>query len=94
MLSQFIELNAQRDVSLAEVAAQAHVTPRTLQLGFRTFYQLDPFDYIVQVRLDGAHRELLAANPRTDTVAAIARRWRFRHPGRFSGIYRNCAGSG
>ena len=87
--TEFIDLNAQRDVSVAEVAAQAHVTPRTLLNGFRQFYQSTPRNYILQIRLDGAHRELLAANPRTDTVAAIARRWRFPHPGRFSGIYRD-----
>jgi transcriptional regulator GlxA family with amidase domain len=87
--TEFIDLNAQRDVSLAEVAAQAHVSPRTLRLGFRQFYQSTARNYMLQIRLDGAHRELLAANRSTDTVAAIARRWRFRHPGRFSGIYRD-----
>jgi len=44
---------------------------------------------LLQIRVDGAHRDLLAANPRTDSVGAIARRWRFMHPGRLSGIYRD-----
>ena len=40
--TEFIDLNAQRDVSLAEVAAQAHVTARTLALCFRKFLSVDP----------------------------------------------------
>ena len=41
------------------------------------------------VRLAGAHEELRAADPRDGrTVADIASRWRFTHPGRFSVAYR------
>ncbi|MGN6407903.1 MAG: helix-turn-helix domain-containing protein, partial [Curtobacterium sp.] len=37
---------------------------------------------------DRVRAELLAAEPGTITVGAVARRWGFAHLGRFSGAYR------
>lgn len=39
------------------------------------------------VRLRRAHDELRVGDPRTDSVAAIARKWGFRHTGRFAGAH-------
>jgi AraC-like DNA-binding protein len=45
------------------------------------------------VRLQRAHRDLQAADPSVDTVMAIADRWRFGHPGRFSRAYKEAFGT-
>jgi transcriptional regulator GlxA family with amidase domain len=50
-------------------------------------------EYLRRVRLDHAHRDLLAADPSVDTVMAIAGRWRFSHAGRFSIAYREAFGT-
>jgi AraC-like DNA-binding protein len=89
----FIEEHAAEDIGLAEVAAAARVTPRGLQAAFRRHRDQTPLEYLRQVRLDAARRDLEAADPtRGDTVAAIAARWGFAHPGRFSVYYREAFG--
>ncbi|WP_030245160.1 helix-turn-helix transcriptional regulator [Streptomyces sp. NRRL S-350] len=85
----FIETNAERDISLADIAAAAFVTPRALQYAFRRHLDTTPLAYLRRVRLDAAHRALLAADPSTTTVTEIAMRWGFAHPGHFAGLYRD-----
>jgi AraC-like DNA-binding protein len=85
----FIEANAETDVSLGDVAAAARVTPRTVQHAFRRHLETTPGAYLRRVRLDRAHRDLVAADPgRGDTVNAIMVRWGFANPGRFATAYR------
>ncbi|MFH9349534.1 helix-turn-helix transcriptional regulator [Kitasatospora sp. NPDC017646] len=84
----FIEANADREVSLADIAAAAFVTPRALQYAFRRHLDTTPLGYLRRVRLDAAHRDLLAADPGSATVTGIAMRWGFAHSGYFAGLYR------
>uniref|UniRef100_UPI00160494BC helix-turn-helix domain-containing protein n=1 Tax=Kutzneria viridogrisea TaxID=47990 RepID=UPI00160494BC len=52
-----------------------------------------PMGYLCQVRLHHAHQDLLTADPtRGDSVAAIARRWGFTTPARFTARYRDTYG--
>ncbi|WP_233290438.1 MULTISPECIES: helix-turn-helix transcriptional regulator [Kitasatospora] len=85
----FIEANADRDIGLVQIAASAYVTPRALQYAFRRHLDTTPLAFLRRVRLDAAHRELLAADPRATTVTEIAMRWGFAHPGRFAAHYRD-----
>lgn len=85
---EFVETYAHTQITLADIAAAAHVTPRALQLAFRNQLETTPIGYLLAVRLHRAHVELLTAHPSTSTVGAIAHRWGFRHPGRFARQYR------
>ncbi|MFJ8436775.1 helix-turn-helix transcriptional regulator [Kitasatospora sp. NPDC094019] len=85
----FIEANADRDIGLAQIAEAAYVTPRALQYAFRRHLDTTPLAFLRRVRLAAAHRELLAADPRSATVTEIAMRWGFAHPGRFAAHYRD-----
>jgi transcriptional regulator GlxA family with amidase domain len=89
----FIHDNADCDIGLAEIAAAAGVTPRAVQYLFRRHLGTTPLGYLRRVRLDRAHRELQAADPSIDTVTAIAGRWGFAHPGRFSKAYKQVFGT-
>jgi AraC-like DNA-binding protein len=84
----YIHENCGRDIALADVAAAVDVTPRAVQYMFRRHLDTTPIAYLRQVRLERAHRDLLAADPSRDTVAVIATRWGFAHTGRFSQAYR------
>lgn len=84
----FIDDNAHLDISLADIAAAVHVTPRALQYMFRNHRQSTPLDYLRLVRMYRARAELVAANPGVATVNEIARRWGFAHAGRFARRYR------
>lgn len=84
----YIDDNAHRDISLADIAGAVHVTPRALQYMFRKHRDCTPIEYVRRVRLDHAHRDLLRGDRHTTSVAQIARRWGFAHLGRFAIYYR------
>ena len=89
----FIHENAHRDITLSDIAAAVNLTPRSVQYTFRRHLGTTPLEYLRRVRLDRAHRELQAADPRVDTVMAIAGRWGFTHAGRFSSVYKKAFGT-
>ena len=89
----FIDAHADEAVTLADIAADAGVGPRALQLSFAGHYGSTPMGYLRRVRLDRAHGELQAADPaRGDTVGQIARRWGFAKRSRFAATYRRAYG--
>ncbi|MVO90945.1 helix-turn-helix domain-containing protein [Streptomyces sp. p1417] len=88
----FIDENAATDIGVADIAAAACVTTRAVQLAFRRHLNLTPLQYLRRVRLALTRRELLLADPTTQTVTAIAYRWGFAHPGRFAADYRTTYG--
>ncbi|MGI5238387.1 AraC family transcriptional regulator [Dactylosporangium sp. CA-139066] len=88
----YIDANAHRDISAADIAAAAHVTIRTLQLAFHRHLATTPTAYLRRVRLEHAHRELLAADPSHTTVGAVAARWGFVNHSRFTAHYRAAFG--
>ena len=88
----FIDENAHVGITIADIAGAAHVTIRAVQLAFRRHLGMTPLEYLRRVRLDHAHRDLIAADPASQTVTAIACRWGFPSPGRFASIYRQAYG--
>jgi AraC-like DNA-binding protein len=89
---EFIDENAQRDITVADIAAAGFVTIRTVQLAFRRHLDSTPMRYLRQVRLAHAHDELNNANPAATTVTAIAYRWGFSNASRFGTLYRKAYG--
>lgn len=88
----FIDEHAHQDITIADIAAAASVTTRAVQLAFRRHLDTTPLDYLRRVRLDRAHHDLIAADPASQTVTAIAYRWGFASPSRFSAYYRQAYG--
>ena len=90
---EFMDANAHRELDVAQVADAAHIGIRGLQAAFRRHRDQTPLEYLRRVRLEQAHRDLQAADPaQGHTVAGIAARWGFTHPGRFSVDYRRAYG--
>jgi len=87
-----IDGTAHTDITLTDIAAAAFVTARSVQLAFRRYLGCTPMDYLRRVRLDGAHRQLLAADPGRETVTAVAYRWGFSSASRFTIYYRRVYG--
>ncbi|WP_234362348.1 helix-turn-helix transcriptional regulator [Streptomyces sp. IMTB 1903] len=85
----FIEANAHRAITLADIAASIPVTPRAVQYAFTRHAGTTPLGHLRRVRLARAHAELRSADPSGGaTVADIAGRWGFAHQGRFAAAYR------
>ncbi|MBO1332265.1 helix-turn-helix transcriptional regulator [Streptomyces sp. VRA16 Mangrove soil] len=88
-----IEDHAHEPLTVAEIAAAAHVTVRALQYAFRRHMDTTPLAHLRRVRLARAHAELRDADPGTGvTVTSVAARWGFYHPGRFATLYRDTYG--
>ncbi len=89
----FMHHEAHRPITIAEVAAAAHLTVRGTEAAFQRHLQTTPLAYLRRVRLAQAHQELLSADPSDGTtVAMVAGRWGFAHQGRFSAQYREVYG--
>ncbi|MBL7256022.1 helix-turn-helix transcriptional regulator [Paractinoplanes lichenicola] len=88
----FIDENAHRDISVADIAGAAFVTARAVQLAFRRHLNMTPLDHLRHVRLARAHADLLAADPATTTVGQIAARWGFPSHSRFTAAYQRTYG--
>jgi AraC-like DNA-binding protein len=77
-----------RAFTVADLAAVALTSVRSLQEGFRRHLGCTPMAYLQQTRLDRAHETLRSVDPGAVTVAAVASRWGFTHLGRFASAYR------
>jgi AraC-like DNA-binding protein len=90
---EFIDTHADEPLTLADIVAASRIGPRALQAAFRRHRDTTPTAYLRRVRLERAHQELRAADPTAGaTVAAVAARWGFLHPGRFAAAYRRAYG--
>ncbi|GCB53562.1 AraC family transcriptional regulator [Streptomyces sp. NL15-2K] len=89
----FIELNADRDIGLAEVAEAARLSVRGLQAAYHRHDLGSPMRQLKEARLRRARTELRTANPGTTTVSAVAGRWGFTNVGRFAADYRRMFGT-
>ncbi|AEV83152.1 HTH-type transcriptional regulator eutR [Actinoplanes sp. SE50] len=89
----YLEAHPADDISTADIAAAAHVTVRAIQLAFRRHLDTTPTAYLRRVRLEHAHQDLMAADPATTTVTAIAARWGFADHSRFTALYRETFGT-
>jgi AraC-like DNA-binding protein len=83
----------ERAFNVADLAAIAGMSVRSLQEGFRRHVGSAPMTYLQQIRLARAHEALRCADPQRVTVASVAHRWGFAHLGRFASAYRSRFGT-
>ncbi len=84
---EYMREHATSPLTLSDIANAVGVSVRTLSDGFQRSRQQSPMQFLRDIRLNGVHAELRQAAPDT-SVAAVAERWGFNHPGRFSSAYR------
>jgi transcriptional regulator GlxA family with amidase domain len=74
--------------TVADLAAVAGVSVRSLQESFRRYVGMPPMTYLRHLRLAHAHEQLRQADPALHSVTDIAHRAGFTHMGRFAADYR------
>jgi len=74
-------------VTIADLAAVAGLSVRSVQESFRRVFDVSPLTYLRGVRLDRVRAELLELDPQAGVIGDVARRWGFAHLGRFSASY-------
>jgi len=88
----YIEAHFSEPLSLADIAAQAGVSARSLQNGFQNSRGMTPMAFLRSLRLRHVHRALLAADPTSARVTEIALAYGFNHMGEFASAYRHAFG--
>lgn len=88
----YIETNAQSDLSINDIADAVHVTPRAVQYMFRRHMGITPLQYARRMRLHYAHQDLINGDRAHNTVTEVAAKWGFAHTGRFAVLYRQTYG--
>jgi len=92
--ADFIDANAERELTTSDIAAVAGIDPRGLQAAFLRHRGSTPTDYVTRVRLDRAHRELADSDlDDRDTVPSVAARWGFPAPSAFVAAHQHVYGS-
>ncbi|MBB4229582.1 AraC family transcriptional regulator [Rhizobium mongolense] len=88
----YMMANIATAVSVDEIARDAGVSARALQAAFKQFKNTTPLNYLRQLRLEGARKDLLLGRQDGVSISDIARQWGFTHVGRFSILYRETFG--
>jgi len=83
----YIEAHFAEALSLADIAAHAGVSVRSLQNGFQNFRKMTPMAFLRSVRLQRCRQALLRADPAVSTVTQIAMSCGFSHLGEFAAHY-------
>ncbi|AKV10064.1 hypothetical protein B723_28145 [Pseudomonas fluorescens NCIMB 11764] len=78
--------------SVLEICEELRISRRTLHYGFIKVLGINPVTFLRYLRLNGARRELLTADPTLSMVSDIAARWGFWHMGMFSTYYKELFG--
>jgi len=87
-VEEYIDLHADKPLTIADMTAIAGVSERALYNGFRTWRGTSPKSYLKAIRLDRVRTELLGVKSKTGNVSDIAREYGFRHMGNFARDYR------
>lgn len=85
---EHIEANVNEPVTVRDLCRKTGASERTLQYAFQERFHISPKTYLKVVRLNGVHRELRRADPRTTLVADVANAWGFWHMGQFAADYK------
>ncbi|ASY65764.1 Transcriptional regulator, AraC family (plasmid) [Sinorhizobium sojae CCBAU 05684] len=88
---EFMHANLSSALSIGQIAEAAGIGIRSQQEGFRRFKGTSPTSYLTQLRMEAVHRELMEGVLEV-SISEIARKWGFRHMGRFSSDYRKSYG--
>ena len=75
-------------VSVEKLALEHNVSEKSLQTAFKSLFGFTPTRFIRLMKLNLVNHELLKSKSSEVTVLRVARKWGFRHMGRFSAYYR------
>lgn len=89
---RFIDSYLGRPIGLAELCAHCGVGVRTLEYGFRQFYDTTPIGFIKSQRLTRTRTALVRAGAQPTSISTTARRLGFTHMGQYAQDYRSLFG--
>lgn len=87
MAAEFIEAHLHGPLTIGDIAHAIGISVRTLQDSCHRLYDMPPEELLRKMRLHVTRKRLMNPEP-GDTVNAVARKYGFTNPGRFSYHYR------
>lgn len=84
----YIHAHANENISIQDISEAFNVTTRALQIGFQKYLHVTPIEYLRNIRLDLAHRDLLKGANDGLTVSQIAFDCGFSSSSKFAEYYR------
>lgn len=84
-------MNMEQHVKLTELADFTGYSLRAMELIFKKTVGMTPTRWFINIRLNGALRDLMQGTEST-SVSEVANRWGFQHLARFSEQYRKAFG--
>jgi len=87
LTEEYIQEHYTDAIHMEDICRVTGVGVRTLQRCFRQYFDVNISEYISSVRLQNAHRELVASHRLEKTVSHIALKHGFTHFGRFSALF-------
>jgi AraC-like DNA-binding protein len=89
---EFIRTSAQGPIQVEDLSQALGMSPRGVEVLFRSSLGIAPNAYIRHQRLHGVRRSLLTAKPGPGAIKETALKWGFWHMGHFSKSYRQLFG--
>ena len=89
---RFIDSHLGKPIGLAELCEHCGVGVRTLEYGFRQFYDATPIGFIKSQRLTRTRSALARASAQPMSISTTARRLGFTHMGQYAQDYRSLFG--
>ena len=71
-------------ISISALAEEFNVSEQTLQNAFKSLFGFTPNIFIRHIKLNHVYKALQKADPATDTIIRISKKWGFTHMGHFS----------
>jgi AraC family ethanolamine operon transcriptional activator len=91
-VEEYLRAHTDRAITIQALCSRFDISERTLHYAFREVTGLSPKAYLKARRLNQLRRDLKEADPRCDTIGAIAARWGFTHPGELAADYNRMFG--
>ncbi|RZM76661.1 helix-turn-helix domain-containing protein [Leptolyngbya iicbica] len=89
---EFMAMNLQRPLTLADICQAVHASKRSLHYGFQDMFGMGPMAFLKVLRLHEIRRILLSAEPKSLQVKEVASTWGFYSMGHFSRDYKQLFG--
>jgi len=89
---EFMAMNLQRPLTLADICQAVHASKRSLHYGFQDMFGMGPMAFLKVLRLHAIRRLLLSADPKSLQVKEVACAWGFYSMGHFARDYKQLFG--
>ena len=88
----FIHENLDQPLSVEKIASAAGTSHRTLHRAFHIVLDETPYSYVLKLRLNRIHHELVTDAEAACTITMVAHRWNIAEMGRLAAWYRDLFG--